>query len=81
MCLVSIFLLQIDLFLRSIFVLMFTDQFWRSGQVSSRICTLHIHEIESDTEINFKKSFVKRINDDELMDSTGHTEEQQVQKK
>lgn len=42
---------------------------------------MHIHEIESDTEINFKKSFVKRINDDELMDSTGHTEEQQVQKK
>ena len=49
----------------------------RSGQLKN----MHIHEIESDTEINFKKSFVKRINDDELMDSTGHTEEQQVQKK
>ena len=44
---------------------------------------MYIHEIESDTEsqINFQKSFVKRINDDELMDSTGHTEEQRVQKK
>ena len=40
----------------------------RSGQLKN----MHIHEIESDTEINFQKSFVKRINDDELMDSTGH---------